>query len=103
MSESISVELVFAMPDRQVLLELEVGSDATVADVIAESGVQTKFPDVAFAELEAGIWGHVVSRDRVVREGDRIELYRRLRIDPREARRRLAEAGRTMATPSAKD
>ena len=103
MAESITVELVFAVPDRQVLLALDVAGDATVADVIAASGIQEQFPDAAIAELEAGIWGNVVSRDRVVREGDRIELYRRLRIDPREARRRLAEAGRTMATPPSKD
>ena len=75
---------------------MKVASGATVADVIAESGIQQEFPDVRLGQLELGIWGKLVTEDDVVHDGDRIEFYRQLRIDPREARRQLARAGRTM-------
>ena len=92
----IDVELVCATPERQVLLAMQVADGATVADVIAQSGMQREFPDMRLEELEVGIWGRLVTEDHVVQDGDRIEIYRQLRIDPREARRRLARVGRTM-------
>ena len=81
------VEIVFALSERQELLEVDVGEGATVADVIAASNLAGLFPGQDFAALQAGIWGKVVARDRAVREGDRVELYRPLEIDPKEARR----------------
>ena len=81
------VEIVFALPERQELLEIDVEEGATVADVIARSGLSRHFPGQDFATLQAGIWGKIVARDELVREGDRVELYRALEIDPKEARR----------------
>ena len=81
------VEIVHALPDRQLLLSLDVADGATVADVIAISGLAERFPEVDFDALQAGIWGQPVARDRRVGEGDRVELYRPLEIDPKEARR----------------
>ena len=74
MSKLIDVELVFATPDRQVLLAMQVASGVTVADVIAQSGVHQEFPDVQLGELEFGIWGKLVAQDHVVHDGDRIEI-----------------------------
>jgi putative ubiquitin-RnfH superfamily antitoxin RatB of RatAB toxin-antitoxin module len=52
--------------------------------------------------MQAGIWGRPVERDQAVSDGDRVELYRPLNMDPREARRRLAAAGRTMGSTAPK-
>lgn len=92
----IDVELVLATAERQVLLAMQVASGSTAADVIAHSGIHMEFPEVRVEELKLGVWGKLVAGDYVVQGGDRIELYRALRIDPREARRQLARAGRTM-------
>ena len=81
------IEIVFALPDRQLLQALDVPDDATVAEVVDRSGIARQFPGVDFAALQAGIWGKPVARDQVVRDGDRVELYRPLEIDPKEARR----------------
>jgi putative ubiquitin-RnfH superfamily antitoxin RatB of RatAB toxin-antitoxin module len=81
------VEVVFALPERQVLLATEVPDGTTVADAIAVSGIARHFPECELDELQAGIWGQPVDRDRVVRNGDRVELFRALEMDPREARR----------------
>lgn len=96
MSGKIGVEVVFALPDRQVLVVLELGEGATVAEAIERSGLAAEFPAEAIEALPVGIWGRVTARDHVLADGDRVEIYRPLEIDPREARRRLARVGKTM-------
>ena len=92
MAERLAVELVLATAERQVLLALDVAEGASVADVIARSDIGSQFPELAVDEMPVGIWGRPVSRDSLVGHGDRVELYRPLEIDPREARRRRAHA-----------
>ena len=99
MAKQMQVEIVFALPEKQVLLSVAVNAGATIADVIAVSGLVEKFPDETLQLLETGIWGHPVARDHGVKEGDRVELYRVLQRDPREARRELAQSGLTMREP----
>ena len=84
---TISVELVFAMPDKQVLRSVTLAEGSSVDDVIAMGNLLTDFPELVLEDMQAGIWGRPVGRDHVVREGDRVELYRPLEMDPREARR----------------
>ncbi len=96
MSDLINVEVVLATPPKQVLIALRVPQGSTAAEVIAASGVEGQFPDLRPAELAVGVWGRLVERDHVVGDGDRVEIYRPLLIEPREARRQLARAGRTM-------
>lgn len=81
------IEVVFALPERQVLLAQDVPAQATVEDAIILSGIASHFPECDLDALQAGIWGHPVDRGREVKEGDRIELFRALEMDPREARR----------------
>ena len=81
----LTVELVFALPDRQVLREISVPAGSTVADVLAQGNLTSEFPGQAFDDLQAGIWGRPVERGHIVRDGDRVELYRPLEMDPREA------------------
>ena len=83
----ISVELVFALPDKQVLRSIELAEGSTVADVIKAGNLVKDFPGLELDDTQAGIWGQPVGRDRVVKDGDRVELYRPLEMDPREARR----------------
>ena len=93
MTGRLTVELVLATADRQVLLTVDVDAGASVADVIAVSGIESQFPALAVNEMPAGIWGKQVPGETAVRQGDRVELYRPLEIDPREARRQRARAG----------
>jgi uncharacterized protein len=94
----IEVEVVFASPEKQLLHKVSVPTGATVNDVIAASGVQQAFPEQNWIEPRCGIWGKEVSRATVVAAGDRVEIYRPLKLDPREARRQLALSGRTMGS-----
>jgi hypothetical protein len=96
MPDTLSVEIVFALPDDQLLLTLEVESGATAYSVVEHSGIRDKFAPRDFSNFTLGVWGRPVERGYKVQDGDRIEIYRPLDIDPREARRRLALSGRTM-------
>lgn len=101
-SELLAVEVVFALPSRQELISLRVKPGTTVDSAIKESAIGEKFPREDLSKCQAGIWGKPVDRDRVLKDGDRLELYRPLLIDPREARRRLAESGESMGRPRGK-
>jgi putative ubiquitin-RnfH superfamily antitoxin RatB of RatAB toxin-antitoxin module len=81
------VEVVFALPERQFIESVTVPDDAIVADAIRICGVEKRFPDVRFDDLQAGIWGKPAERSERLREGDRVEIYRPLGMDPRDARR----------------
>jgi hypothetical protein len=94
----MEVEVVFARPETQSLVSVSVPPGSSVAMVIDASGVEALYPDERFDQLEVGVWGRIVDRARVVVAGDRVELYRPLQIEPREARRQLALAGRTMGS-----
>lgn len=93
---AMRVEVVFALPDRQKLVALQLEQGSTIANAIACSGIENDFPDVDLHACEVAVWGIPAGRDRILREGDRVEILRPLEIDPRQARRRLAEVGQVM-------
>jgi uncharacterized protein len=84
------VEVVFALPEEQVLVALLLEEGATIEDAVAASGLYGRFPNHDLKSFDTGIWGRVVARAHVLRSGDRVELYRPLRLDPRDARRERA-------------
>ena len=87
MSDLINVEVVFGMPDSQQLVSVSMPPGSTVADALEVSKIAAAFPDAAIAHLPTGIWGRPVHRDQTLVDGDRVEVYRELEVDPREARR----------------
>lgn len=85
----VKIELVFVAKDRatfQVKMDLKQGS--TVADALSKSGIYDLHPDVK--DLSVGIYAKQVSLDTVLKEGDRVEVYRPLTLDPKETRRQRA-------------
>jgi uncharacterized protein len=95
---ALRIEVVFAVPGRQELVSLHLDDGATVAEALARSAVSEKFPEYDLATCQVGVWGQVVGREHRLRDGDRVELYRPLRIDPQAARRELAAKGRSMGS-----
>lgn len=90
MPEPLHVEVACAEPGRQFLRRVELPGGATVADAITASGIEREW-SIDAGSLAVGIWSKPVARDACPRDGDRIELYRPLKADPKEARRRRAE------------
>ena len=91
--EPKQVEVVYALPDRQrvVMLELPV-EGLTAAQAVERSGLLREFPQIAEHPLVLGIYGAVCAPDHALRAGDRVEILRPLRHDPRELRRERAAA-----------
>ena len=86
----VKIELVFVAADQTVIHEqLVLEKGATVADAIAVSGILEKYPEAA--TLPVGIFSKPVTRDIVLSAGDRVELYRALSIDPKQARRQRGQ------------
>ncbi|MDX5151653.1 MAG: RnfH family protein [Acidiferrobacterales bacterium] len=88
----IRVEVAYALPGEQFLEALEVNESASVMDAIRQSGLLDRFPDLDQQDISIGIFSKPVSGDAGLRNGDRIEIYRPLTIDPKEARRLRATA-----------
>ncbi len=95
MTETITVEVVFATAERQVLLALDVPVGTTAEQAVALSGIAAQFPETAMSGLKLGIFGKVVAGSRVLASQDRVEIYRPLLADPKTVRRERVEAGRT--------
>lgn len=81
------VEVVFALPEAQRCIALDLSEGATVADAIAASGLDAQDID----DEQVGIWNRRVTRTTVLRDADRVELYRPITADPKSARRTRAE------------
>jgi uncharacterized protein len=97
-SEPIAVEVAYAERERQWLLRLELPANATVEAALSE--FRARLPALVLpTEFQVGIFGQVVARSRRLSSGDRLEIYRPLREDPRDTRRRVARAGGTMGRP----
>jgi putative ubiquitin-RnfH superfamily antitoxin RatB of RatAB toxin-antitoxin module len=89
----VNVEVAYAKPEEQVIVALAMEEGATVEAAIKASGLLELFPEIALSELNVGIFGIVSKQDQPVSEGDRIEIYRPLVHDPKEARRQRALKG----------
>ncbi|MFA6061865.1 MAG: RnfH family protein [Gallionella sp.] len=93
---SINIEVVYALADVQTLIKKEVPEGTTVMGGIEASGILSKYPTLDLSAHKLGIFGKLTKPDTVLRDKDRIEIYRPLIADPKEVRRRRAEEGKVM-------
>jgi putative ubiquitin-RnfH superfamily antitoxin RatB of RatAB toxin-antitoxin module len=96
--EPISVEVAYALPDKQKIVSLMVEPGTTAQDAVYKSHIDQEFPGLDLKTAKLGIFGQVLgakglaaASDYVLKEGDRVEIYRELTADPKEVRRRRAE------------
>jgi len=87
---TIMAEVVYATAGQQILRRVELAEGSTVMQAIDASGIAGMLPGGAIDARHLGVFAHRVAPDQVVQNGDRIEIYRPLMLDPMEARRRRA-------------
>lgn len=87
----ITIEVAYARPDVQVILPIEVAEGTSLIEAIHLSGILEQFSEIDVTTNKWGIFGKVAADDTVLREHDRIEIYRPLIADPKESRRKRAE------------
>jgi hypothetical protein len=88
---SLEVEVVYALPKQQFLVQLSLPLGSTAREAVEQSGLLVKFPQINLETLTVGIFSRVVGLDHVLVAGDRVEIYRPLLMSPGEARRRRAQ------------
>jgi uncharacterized protein len=91
---SINVEVVYALPHHQALHRVLLPEGATVIDAVKRSGVLEDYPEIDLSRNKLGVYGKLTSGDAILRDRDRVEIYRELIADPVEARRTRAEQSR---------
>jgi len=87
----VKVEVAYARPDVQVILEVDVPEGATAEEAIRASDILERFPEIDLAKQKVGIFSKVAPLSKELREWDRVEIYRPLIADPKAARRQRAE------------
>ena len=90
----LEIEIVYAEPRRAIIKNLRLPAGARVADALKLAAVDPDFAEVDFANSPFGIFGKLAGADQPLRQGDRIEIYRPLFADPKEARRTRAQQAR---------
>ncbi len=90
MKDFINIEVCYATPEKQLILPLQLPTDACVADAIAAAKILEIFPDIDLHKNRVGIFGRLCKLDTRLRDQDRVEIYRTLMADPKEARRKRA-------------
>ncbi len=102
-TENLHIEIAYATPDQQVILELQVVADTTPRDVVLQSDIESYFPEIDKQTCDIGIFGKAIRPDHKLGNGDRIEIYRPLLADPKEVRKRRAAEGMRMKKGGGKD
>ena len=90
------IEVAYATPAKQLILECRVEAGTSARDAVAISGINQHFPEIDLEHCELGVFGKVIPADYELQDGDRIEIYRPLIADPKEIRRQRAAQGLKM-------
>jgi putative ubiquitin-RnfH superfamily antitoxin RatB of RatAB toxin-antitoxin module len=96
MSHEIMVEIAYALPEQQVIIPIRMAEGTTAEDAIKASGIINKFPEIDLGINKIGVFGKLAKLDVVLRNLDRVEIYRPLVADPKEVRRQRANESKVM-------
>ncbi len=96
MADSIHIEVVYALAERQDVIHLTVADGTTLRQAVEASGLPAKYPDIDLAKGKFGIYSKLAKPDTVLRDRDRVEVYRPLIADPKEVRKQRAAEGKVM-------
>lgn len=93
-SELLRIRVIYALPDQQVTVDLQLPHGTLLSEAVTRSGLLQKFPEAAASPLSCAIFGRAVPLTYELRDGDRIEILRPLLIDPKQSRREAAQRSR---------
>ncbi|MFV0543879.1 MAG: RnfH family protein [Marinicella pacifica] len=91
----LNIEVIYATPQQQKLIELAVKPGTTIEQAIEQSGIMIQYPEIDLSDNKVGIFSQVKPLDYVLKSGDRVEIYRPLIADPKAKRREKAEQNKS--------
>lgn len=96
MAEMIKVDVCYALPTKQEIVHLQLPDGASLQLALERSGLLGKYPEIDIKKNKFGIWNKLSKLDSLLRNQDRIEIYRPLIADPKEVRKQRAAEGKVM-------
>lgn len=96
MAEMITIEVCYAQAARQELVRVKLAEGATLQQALEASGLLAKYPEIDLKKNKFGIWNKLSKPDALLRDKDRVEIYRPLIADPKEVRKQRAAEGKVM-------
>lgn len=84
------IEVAYAIPEKQVIISVDVSESCTVEEAVNLSNIKNQFPEIDLEKNKVGVFGKAVKLTETLREKDRVEIYRALIADPKESRRARA-------------
>lgn len=94
--ESLSIEIAYALPQRQELVHVQLPTGSIVHQAIEASGLMQKYAEIDLKKNKVGVFGKLTKLDAPLRNRDRVEIYRPLLADPKEVRKKRADEGKAM-------
>lgn len=88
----MQIAVAYSEAEQQIWMTLDVAEHTTVSDAIVHSGLLRQFPHIDLERQKVGVFGAIVKLDRILRAGDRVEIYRAITCDPQTVPRRDGEA-----------
>ncbi len=95
-NEQLTVEVCYPLPNKQELVKVKLPAGSTVMNALEASGLLAKYPEIDVKKNKLGIWNKLSKVDVVLRDLDRVEIYRPLIADPKEVRKQRAAEGKVM-------
>ena len=96
MAELMTLEVCYALPAKQELVSVKLPAGATLAQAVEASGLLQKYPEIDLKKNKFGIYAKLSKADALLRDRDRVEIYRPLIADPKEVRKQRAAEGKVM-------
>jgi len=95
-NKMLRIEIVYALPEKQALVRLNLPTGSTVEAAVEASGLLRAYPEIDLSRNKLGIFAKPARLDTILRDRDRVEIYRPLIADPKEVRKRRAAEGKAM-------
>lgn len=94
--QMLNVEVCYALPEKQLLIKVRLPQGSTLQQALEASGILLKHPEIDLKKSKFGIFAKLSKMDTVLRDRDRVEIYRPLIADPKEVRKQRAAEGKVM-------
>ena len=95
-ANNVEIQVCYALAQKQEIVSLRLPEGSTVQQAVEASGLMQKYPEIDLASNKFGVFAKLSKLDAVLRDRDRVEIYRPLIADPKEVRRKRAEEGKVM-------
>ena len=96
MPDQLSIEVVYALPQKQEMFTVKLPEGATVREAVEACGVLQKYPEIDLTKNKVGVFAKLIKPDAPLRNRDRVEIYRPLIADPKQVRKQRAAEGKIM-------